>query len=340
MHPPAPVARIQAGTIAALHAAEALSRNSSWASAGDVAGVIDGAMAGLRIPGDLVVQICEIGGIQGKHAIISDGTFFMLASVPERLHEMIKGSIIHISILGLLPDHGGAQALALHGLTVLQREAPLIGNPVAYDPLLKREIGKRPTLTMHDTLVTAIRCVNDAHQAYMAHQAAKADAAMAALLQEEEEEAAVAALRANVRKKKGKKTSKQRLCATPPVSSDSSSVPSPTPGVHPPPEVDEADMLLLDAFAAIGIQAEGMLTPTSPRPSPTLPQPLEELMCPLTHELMRDPVMLIEHGQTYERVAIECWLLAHNTDPLSGLELQDKTLSPNILVRGMCLKYA
>ena len=70
-----------------------------------------------------------------------------------------------------------------------------------------------------------------------------------------------------------------------------------------------------------------------------LPEVPEELLCPLTHELMVDPVMT-QGGHTYERVVIERWLTTHNTDPLTGAVLHDLTLRPNVLVRGMCRKHA
>ena len=41
------------------------------------------------------------------------------------------------------------------------------------------------------------------------------------------------------------------------------------------------------------------------------------LMCPITHEMFRDPVVLVESGHTYEREAIERCLREHGTDPLT-----------------------
>ena len=49
--------------------------------------------------------------------------------------------------------------------------------------------------------------------------------------------------------------------------------------------------------------------------------PPEELVCPLTHELMVDPVMLLSSGQTYERAPLERWLATHDTDPMTGVQL-------------------
>ena len=55
---------------------------------------------------------------------------------------------------------------------------------------------------------------------------------------------------------------------------------------------------------------------------------------------MTDPVMNAA-GQTYERAAIEKWFATgKRTDPMSGSVLESTFLVPNVLVRGMCRKYA
>ena len=64
--------------------------------------------------------------------------------------------------------------------------------------------------------------------------------------------------------------------------------------------------------------------------------PPEELVCPFTHELMVDPVMLVGSGQTYERAALERWLATHDTDPMTGAQLTNTSLAGNVLVRSMC----
>lgn len=68
-------------------------------------------------------------------------------------------------------------------------------------------------------------------------------------------------------------------------------------------------------------------------------EPPEALLCPLTHELMIDPVIVVGSGQTYERGPIERWLASHDTDPLTGAQLTDKSLRENVLVRSMCRDY-
>ena len=70
--------------------------------------------------------------------------------------------------------------------------------------------------------------------------------------------------------------------------------------------------------------------------------PPEELVCPLTHELMVDPVILMGSGQTYERAPLERWLATHDTDPMTGAKLARRTpsLAENVLVRSMCRRYS
>ena len=69
-----------------------------------------------------------------------------------------------------------------------------------------------------------------------------------------------------------------------------------------------------------------------PEPTP----PPDELMCPITSELMRDPVMTID-GNTYEREAIEAWFgRGKTTSPLTNEELAQTLLTPNRLVKKLC----
>jgi hypothetical protein len=49
-------------------------------------------------------------------------------------------------------------------------------------------------------------------------------------------------------------------------------------------------------------------------------------------EVMHDPVMAAD-GYTYEKVAIEGWLAAHNTSPLSNAPVPHKQLTPNFGLR-------
>ena len=44
-------------------------------------------------------------------------------------------------------------------------------------------------------------------------------------------------------------------------------------------------------------------------------------------------------GHTYEREAIEQWLITHSTSPLTNEELRHKTLTPNYMVRGLIQRF-
>ena len=57
-----------------------------------------------------------------------------------------------------------------------------------------------------------------------------------------------------------------------------------------------------------------------------------DLRCPITLEVMRDPV-LAGDGHSYERAAIERWLSSHRTSPLTGRVMPTAQLLPNHRLR-------
>eukprot|EP01122_Echinamoeba_exundans_P011372 TRINITY_DN4501_c0_g1_i1.p1 TRINITY_DN4501_c0_g1~~TRINITY_DN4501_c0_g1_i1.p1 ORF type:complete len:120 (+),score=23.31 TRINITY_DN4501_c0_g1_i1:374-733(+) len=59
-----------------------------------------------------------------------------------------------------------------------------------------------------------------------------------------------------------------------------------------------------------------------------------EFICPISQEIMMDPVLLTS-GNCYDRSSIEQWLRTKNTDPLTNMPLQSKTLIPNRPLRGL-----
>jgi hypothetical protein len=63
-------------------------------------------------------------------------------------------------------------------------------------------------------------------------------------------------------------------------------------------------------------------------------EPPDQLMCPITHALMEDPVVATD-GHTYERSAIECWLAKSMTSPKTGEALESAIVLPNHSVRSM-----
>ena len=57
-----------------------------------------------------------------------------------------------------------------------------------------------------------------------------------------------------------------------------------------------------------------------------------EYLCPITQEIMVDPVSTSD-GHTYERAAIRRWLARKHTSPLTGAVLTSTTLVPNHVLR-------
>ncbi|XP_020269839.1 U-box domain-containing protein 45-like [Asparagus officinalis] len=67
--------------------------------------------------------------------------------------------------------------------------------------------------------------------------------------------------------------------------------------------------------------------------------PPEEFRCPISLQLMYDPV-IISSGQTYERVCIEKWFNdGHNTCPKTQQELSHLALTPNYCVKGLIASW-
>ena len=55
---------------------------------------------------------------------------------------------------------------------------------------------------------------------------------------------------------------------------------------------------------------------------------------------MRDPVVCVGDGMTYERESIETWLNAGNvTSPITGLPLSSTALAPNQVFKNMVLAW-
>eukprot|EP00899_Mesostigma_viride_P001574 jgi/Mesvir1/11417/Mv25117-RA.2 len=62
--------------------------------------------------------------------------------------------------------------------------------------------------------------------------------------------------------------------------------------------------------------------------------PPAQFLCPISCDLMREPAMLVESGQIYERTFIEQWFARGNgTDPLTNVSVSDKKLVPVLSLR-------
>ena len=68
-------------------------------------------------------------------------------------------------------------------------------------------------------------------------------------------------------------------------------------------------------------------------------RPPEDLFCPLSHELMLDPVLAAD-GHAYERRHIEDWFSRHLTSPLTGERLNNPSLLPCHALRKMAQVYS
>lgn len=103
-------------------------------------------------------------------------------------------------------------------------------------------------------------------------------------------------------------------------------------------EKDWADAALLTvALEASRLEAEAAAARAAAAP-PGAREPPADFLCPITAEVMRDPVLLVESGNTYERAAIERWLAEHDSDPLTNARLRSKALAPNNALRSMIME--
>ncbi|XVE85289.1 hypothetical protein DITRI_Ditri17bG0080000 [Diplodiscus trichospermus] len=75
------------------------------------------------------------------------------------------------------------------------------------------------------------------------------------------------------------------------------------------------------------------------RRSDQIPLPPEELRCPISLQLMHDPV-IIASGQTYERICIEKWFSdGHDSCPKTQQKLLHLSLTPNYCVKGLIASW-
>lgn len=71
----------------------------------------------------------------------------------------------------------------------------------------------------------------------------------------------------------------------------------------------------------------------------SIPVPPEEFRCPISLQLMSDPV-IISSGQTYERVFIQKWISeGHDTCPKTQQNLTHLGLTPNYCVKGLIASW-
>ncbi|EOD04980.1 hypothetical protein EMIHUDRAFT_107448 [Emiliania huxleyi CCMP1516] len=103
--------------------------------------------------------------------------------------------------------------------------------------------------------------------------------------------------------------------------------------------LEESARLDVGATRAAGGQArvaerQGDSSPAEEAPPEGEEEPPDDFICPITTEVMSDPVMAAD-GQSYERTAIERWLATKSTSPLTGGALEHPYLTPNHMLRRM-----
>ncbi len=65
----------------------------------------------------------------------------------------------------------------------------------------------------------------------------------------------------------------------------------------------------------------------------------KSILCPITFELMEDPVMASD-GHTYDKKAIEEWFnKGKQTSPMTGKKLQNKNLLVNYSIKSIIDNY-
>jgi len=123
----------------------------------------------------------------------------------------------------------------------------------------------------------------------------------------------------------------------------------PSPGPLPPPALPEANVSPTISPArlrrkALGEAVSHALSQASMPVDSHHPQPGHvavpvDFLCPITYELMREPV-LVADGSTYEREAIEHWLKTHSTSPVTNERLVHSMIVPNNMARSLIRDFA
>ena len=78
--------------------------------------------------------------------------------------------------------------------------------------------------------------------------------------------------------------------------------------------------------------------------SPRNPEPRDALVCPISKEVMVDPVVCTLDGYTYEREQITEWLGEHRNSPMNRSEMEDwqeidHVLAPNRAIKELIDQY-
>lgn len=111
-------------------------------------------------------------------------------------------------------------------------------------------------------------------------------------------------------------------------------------GGDPGENIEKMSMLLKKIKDFVQTQNPEMGTPANPKylsvnEEPQTPVVPDDFRCPISLELMKDPV-IVSTGQTYERACIEKWLEGgHDTCPKTKQKLTSTTLTTNYVLRSL-----
>ena len=86
----------------------------------------------------------------------------------------------------------------------------------------------------------------------------------------------------------------------------------------------------------IGMISESIQQKGTAPPQDVADAVLDQLRCPISMEVMKDPVILKDSGVTYERASIVQWLgKGHREDPMTKIEIRSGELIPNRMAKSM-----
>ena len=92
----------------------------------------------------------------------------------------------------------------------------------------------------------------------------------------------------------------------------------------------------------VGVVKVGARAPAPPPAPPPPPPPSEsypdEFACPISYELMQDPVIASD-GHTYERSAIAAWFERRRTSPITNEDLPNLDLVPAHAMRSLIARW-
>ncbi|XP_010543162.1 PREDICTED: U-box domain-containing protein 16 [Tarenaya hassleriana] len=112
-------------------------------------------------------------------------------------------------------------------------------------------------------------------------------------------------------------------------------------------QIDERSKSMAASLIGLVRYAKYVLHGTSPPPQPEIRRHKSvseisipsDFRCPITLELMRDPVV-VSTGQTYDRESIELWIQSgHNTCPKTGQTFKHTDLIPNRALKNLIVMW-